>query len=389
MTTLTPPTTRVQEAPEAQIIIARGTCYVSYVFDVGHGIDLNMAERQRAQATEREIIKHKRRAPKYFAYQPSPLRTLQTVEPIALGKSSTGGQFVTRNVADCVIYDFGAISVTYEIDIAGPVRNLAALSDELYDSTALESDARRRVEHLIKTYASAIVECNISPLVEDYVIYQIEKLQSAIRPTVLVESHGAALAQILRSEQQPLSDQEINDALSFRISFGANDVTIVDWQAALVFDPDAEDVRAVLEFANVELLEMRYLDDQLDRVLDQSYRALSRQTWKHVFSFSQGASQLRRLAKLQMESAVLFEEVNNALKLLGDQYLARVYRLISQRLHIGEWDASILRKLQTVESIYSKLSDYQSSRRMEVLEWIIIVLIAVSILVAFWPGAAH
>jgi hypothetical protein len=163
-------------------------------------------------------------------------------------------------------------------------------------------------------------------------------------------------------------------------------VTIIDWQAAMVIDAEAEDVRTVLEFANVELLEMRFLDDQLDRVLDQSHRTLSEQSWRRFFAFKQSTRELHRLARLQMESAVLFEEVNNALKLLGDQYLARVYRLISQRLHIGEWDASILRKLQTVESIYSKLSDRQSTRRMEALEWIIIVLITISTILALLPG---
>ena len=81
--------------------------------------------------------------------------------------------------------------------------------------------------------------------------------------------------------------------------------------------------------------------------------------------------------------------MNNALKLLGDQFLARVYRLASQRLHIPDWDASILRKLQTVESLYSKLSDFQNTRRLELLEWIIILLIAISIGIAFVPGLMH
>jgi len=80
-----------------------------------------------------------------------------------------------------------------------------------------------------------------------------------------------------------------------------------------------------------------------------------------------------------MESAMLFEGVNNAIKLLGDQYLARVYRHAAQRLHLAEWDASILRKLATLESIYEKLSDRQTNRRMETLEWIIIALIAFEI----------
>jgi hypothetical protein len=98
---------------------------------------------------------------------------------------------------------------------------------------------------------------------------------------------------------------------------------------------------------------------------------------------------LRRVGAMQVESAILFEGVNNALKLLGDQYLARVYRLVSGRFHLAEWDASILRKLETLESIYQKLADSSTSRRMEVLEWIIILLIALSIilpLVASVPG---
>jgi uncharacterized Rmd1/YagE family protein len=53
--------------------------------------------------------------------------------------------------------------------------------------------------------------------------------------------------------------------------------------------------------------------------------------------------------------------------------------MAGRRFHLSEWDASIGRKLQTLESIYQKVSDRAATRRMEVLEWIIIVLIAVSI----------
>jgi uncharacterized Rmd1/YagE family protein len=77
------------------------------------------------------------------------------------------------------------------------------------------------------------------------------------------------------------------------------------------------------------------------------------------------------------------------LKLLGDQYLARVYRLASQRFHLEAWDASILRKLDTLDSIYGKMSDRATTRRMELLEWIIIVLITISIAVSFLPMAGH
>jgi len=124
------------------------------------------------------------------------------------------------------------------------------------------------------------------------------------------------------------------------------------------------------------LLELRFLDDRLDDVVAQAYAALPRR-WGRRRGF--GAKDLWHIARLQMDSAMLFEGVNNAVKLLGDQYLARVYRTASNRFHLNDWDSSILRKLQTIESIYDKISDRQANRRIEALEWIIIILIAVEI----------
>ena len=45
--------------------------------------------------------------------------------------------------------------------------------------------------------------------------------------------------------------------------------------------------------------------------------------------------------------------------------------------------AGILRKLDTLDSIYQKIHDHASTQRMEVLEWIIIVLIAFSMVMPF------
>jgi uncharacterized Rmd1/YagE family protein len=46
-------------------------------------------------------------------------------------------------------------------------------------------------------------------------------------------------------------------------------------------------------------------------------------------------------------------------------------------------DASILRKLETLDSIYDKMTDRATTARMELLEWIIVVLIAISIVICF------
>ena len=56
------------------------------------------------------------------------------------------------------------------------------------------------------------------------------------------------------------------------------------WNAAIVFGEDMDDVRAVLEFVNVELLEMRTLDEQLDQALDRGYVALTRKGSSYILA---------------------------------------------------------------------------------------------------------
>ena len=248
----------------------------------------------------------------------------------------------------------------------------------------LRADSRRWVESLLAAIAPAVTRPGLTDFVETYVIFEIGAFTPPCAPAALYTTYGQEVARILRSERAALSDQEVDDAVGHRISFGSEDVTLIDWDAALIADRDADDVRAVLEFANVELLEMRYLDQQLDDALDESYDTLSRRDGLWLPGVTR--ADLRRIGQLQVDNAVLFEGVNNALKLLGDQYLARVYRLVSERFHLAEWDASILRKLQTLESIYQKLSDQSANRRTEALEWIIIALIAAEILIPFVPG---
>jgi hypothetical protein len=284
---------------------------------------------------------------------------------------------------DFVLYDFGAMSVAYRIPIRAGWPELMRLSIDLYDNQPLLAESRRGLERLLATIGDAVAKPRIHQLVEDYVIYQIDTLSSAGSPRVELEHAGALVAQMLRAEDNPLSREESEDALACRISYGHEDVTIIDWNAAIIVGDGAEPIRVVLEYANVELLEMRCLDDQLDDALGQSYGAFSRRKWDRLATLGSRAAELRKVAEMQLDSALLFEGVNNALKLLGDQFLARVYRLAAQRLHLEAWDANIIRKLSTLDSIYDKLSNEQTSRRMEVLEWIIIILIAISIVVSF------
>ncbi len=377
---------------EPPAIHVRGLCWVVFAYDIGISIDLARARARLAQADEPSLQKegerHTRRAPKYFEFRPAPVRVTRAVEPQRLGRCGT------LPVADCTLYDFGAMTVTYMVRADGPLESLMTLSEDLYESRVLLDASRGLVEKIMAEAGDAIARPRLGPNIEDYVIYRLRLTDESGAPlpgplAPLIDAHAGTLARILRADRQQLSDQEIRDAMACRISYAPADAAVIDWNAAVLFLEEPEDVRSVLEFANVELLEMRHLDDQLDAAMEEAYQALTRPTNRgiiHRLTPGADAAQLRRIAELQMDGSLLFENVSNALKLLGDQYLARVYRLAAGRLHLPDWDASILRKLSVLESMYEKLADRQGGYRMEMLEWIIIVLIALSIVLTFVPG---
>jgi uncharacterized Rmd1/YagE family protein len=76
------------------------------------------------------------------------------------------------------------------------------------------------------------------------------------------------------------------------------------------------------------------------------------------------------------------ERVDNALKLIGDHYLSRVFEVVSGRFHFRRWQQSIRRKLETVGNVYDLLVQQAGGHRMEVLEATMSVLITLEIVLA-------
>lgn len=375
----------VSSPPPTALRIERGACWVFFAFDVGHGIDLDAAQAALARSRPtRESLSGDRRTPPSLHFQPTPVQTVEDAAPVRVGRLETAP------TVQCTLFDFGAVTIAFRIPLAGSsLDDLVHLAGEIYESRTLQESARERARGLLGTLGTAVNMPGLVDLVEDYVVFHAESWAVDGEPAGALTSSSLlafapSLAAVLRAADEPLSDDEIADAMASRLSYGRSDLTIIDWNAAVVFDARAQDTLTILEFGNVELLEMRFLDDRLDAVLDHAYRSVSRRPRLRA-----NRDERRRLAALQMDSTLLFESINNAVKLVGDQYLARLYRRMARRFHLDEWDESVMRKLETVQRLYEKLADEQSTRRMELLEWIIILLIAVGLVLPFIPGLAH
>jgi hypothetical protein len=160
-----------------------------------------------------------------------------------------------------------------------------------------------------------------------------------------------------------------------------NDLVILDWAAGLIADRDCADTLQIIEFANVQLLEFRHIDDRLDDRLEAAYRLIHPGPGR-LMRWRSHDDAMRSVRELEIEATSLFERADNALKLIGDQYLSRVFGLASTRFHLVEWQQSIRRKLDTVGDVYDLLVQQSGGRRMETLEVIVVVLIAMEIVLA-------
>jgi hypothetical protein len=351
---------------------ALGHCHVYYAFLAAQRVDLDRAQAiARTRPTVRARFQRDRRTPAYLDFDPPPLEITLPCEPIPLGV----GRFASEAQADVTIFDFGAFSVDFRVPFDAALPELNALSSALYDHAGLLGAARRRVGELVEALAPALVGARSAEDHEQYVVFDFTSFEPALPVRALLEKPELrhALAQILRAEERPLADSRVDDALRLSISYGPDDLLVVDWSTAVACG-GSTDERLLLEFANTELLELRCLDKRLDGDLEAASRALSRpRRW--VF----GGADLRRVAKLQVDSAMLYESVNNAVSLLGDQWLAEVYQLIAERYDLEKWQGSVAHKLASLESIYQKVADESAARRSELLEMIIIALIALEI----------
>lgn len=353
-------------------MIARGHCHVYFAFLAASRVDLERAQAiVRTRPTERSRFQRDRRAPAYLDFDPPPLQVTLPCEPVPVGAD----RFVTVPQVDVTVFDFGAFSVDYRIPFEHALEDLATLSSALYDHAGLLAAARARVDELADVLGPALAGERDRDVYDQYVVFDFAAFEPALPAHALLEKAELrhALAQILRAEQRPLSEGRVEDALRLAISYAPDDLLVVDWSTAVAAGGSADE-RLVLEFANTELLELRHLDKRLDRDLEAASRTLSRRR-RWIF----GGADLRQVARLQVESAMLYESVNNAVSLLGDQWLADVYGLIAERYDLDKWQKSVAHKLASLESIYQKIADEAAARRSELLEMIIIALIALEI----------
>ncbi|MFN0119147.1 MAG: hypothetical protein ACKV2V_01445 [Blastocatellia bacterium] len=355
---------------------AKGHINALFAFDVGHEVSLDKLAAL-TPATPAQPLSQRKRAPAWMQYaRPPHVVDLGAAPPLA---GQPGRLHAT-------VYDFGAISLAFRWPLQTTIDALPELSVTLHQAN-LETQARARLDTLLTTIRTAITRPETAPLVEDYFLFVIEEIAgiAPVNTAQLLATHGGALARTLQFDTAALSAQQQAETLSRQVSYYEHDLALIDWNAAIVIDHDYEDTVAVLEFLNVELLEARYVDAQLDRRI-RDYARLVRERGGWLIPLHNPYKKIiHELAELRAESSLLAERVDNSLKLIGDQYLSRIHNAATERFYLPEWERAITRKLDIIEDFYDVLNDRVHTAQSQTLEIIVVILILIEIVM----GLSH
>ena len=382
---LTPLSSSLMPAVSADALRVSGDAVVYRLYDVGYEIALDaVLELLATQAPAR--VRPVRGEAQALQIPNPPITVILGTEVVVLG-----GERLTVEVS-ARIFDFGVVSMRAqvpapaEISWAGFVDFGEVLDGAEVVPQLLDTHLRSLVERL----STCIERPAIAAQTEDYIVYRVARLTDVqgaqALPSVL---HESLLSPLLLNDRRTLSADAMRELLPHRFSYTSEDLAILTWDNALIVDPSLvdTDVQFILEFANAQLLELRFYDAQLDAELPRMYDRIetARSGGRALALFNRRyAPVLAELQRTVADSTELVERVENALKVTDDVYLARIYGAALELFRGRAWRAGIDRKLTIIRETYAMLNDEQQSARSEALEVAIVLLIVLEILLAIF-----
>lgn len=345
--------------------VKKGYLSLYYCYDVAEEIFLDKIENILGTTPQKISLKYTRITPHYIQYRHSPLF-------IDLGFQQFGND---KLECSAKIYDFGVITIRLSLHMENiNAEDLALLSKQYVSNSKVEQLARLNLNKIKAEIGSAIEPSSIvtEDSWEDYSIFFVHEFKQDIKGHDILAKNKELLAKILKSETEKLSKFEQEDATKYFISYYENDMTIIDWNAAFIYDKQiGYDNLDVIEYAVIELLELRTYDTYLDKVLDNAYDDLSQRRVS--------GKTLKKLTKIRLGVSEVVEKVENSLKLIGDLYLAKVYNTAAARFYLDKWKGSVKGKLDTIQNMYEMLYEKKQSSRMMTLEVLMALFFAIDI----------
>jgi hypothetical protein len=317
-------------------------------------------------------------APEYVRFEKPPV--IEPIDPFVL----EGGERFDGRI---VYYEYGVVSVELELAFELDWQGLVSFSARWINASDIEKHAADAVRFHIDRVRPALVKAYDYRLSEDYYVVQVNPIikpdGSPMTAVEVIDSHGDAIAQIVRGELATLSPSERAEILESRLSYYPADLLVVGWTAALVYDtPEgAAPTVQLLEYANTQLLEFRHYDHVLSRLLSEVYRSLEKGTG--FWARWRLAREADRLNTIRLDVRELTERMDNSLKFLSDMFSARLYRLAAAKIGVPDYRILVDQKLQTAGELYGFMMDRFYQSRAFLLELMVVVILIIELFFLF------
>lgn len=355
-----------------------GTFWLLFLYDVCEEIRLDdLRTILGAQPAGREPS-FRQPAPEYVRFEKPPV--IESLEPLQL---ESGERFA----AQMHYYEYGVVSIELQLPFDFDWRELMRLSSRSIAAPEIEKRAADSVRRSLARARPALVKPYAGWLTEDYYVIQIRPIikddGSAVTADELIAERGDEIAQVVRGEEMRLADDERMEILQSRRSYYPDDLVVIGWTAALVYDTpeDALPVLQLLEYANSQLIEFRYYDETLTRLLADVYRSLDKGTG--VLARWRLAREAGRLNTIRLDVRELTERMDNSIKFLSDMYSARVYRLAAGKVGVTDYRRLVDEKLHTAGDLYQFMMDQFQQGRAFVLELLVVVILIIELVFLF------
>lgn len=350
-----------------------GAVLVLIQFDVSEEIRLDVLRKIFGARTAEASFKHP--APGYVQYQRPPV--VERIEPLVLDSGE-------RLDGQIKYYDYGVLSVVFELPFSGDWETLVRLSSRWVWDTDFTSLASKIVKKKLERAAPALIKPYDNWLHEDYFIFHVSEIASKPSANDLLSGHGDHLAQIVRGETARLSDGERQEILQGRISYYPNDLAVIGWNGAFLYDNNAgaETAIQLLEYANSQLLEFRHYDELLTRELEGVYDFLEA-GGTSLWSRWRTARAATKLHTVLLDVSELTEHADNAIKFLSDMFSARLYKLAALKIGVPDYKDLVKQKLDTAEELYRFMVDQFNQSRAFVLELMVVVILVIELVMLF------
>jgi hypothetical protein len=280
-------------------------------------------------------------------------------------------------------FDFGVISLGFNIPIpeGTRLRDLEAVAKALDMDEEIDSKAWEYLRQLLSNLGDAVVQSSIKEdYTEDYMILLIQELDGGHGASDFLSLYDPS--RLLLSETRDVSAQARDEAIRHRFSYYPDDLVIVNYDSALVIEPsDSSDIFDILEFANAQMLELRYYDHVLDSQISWIYKELSKRRAVSAFRLRDYEKLAKKITEVVADLTEVTEKVDNALKVTEDVYYAKIYRTAMEMFRSRDWETSISEKIQAVTNTSKMIYDEISTKRGHLLELGIIILIVIEIVI--------